>query len=143
MKKILMSLFVSLSPFYLSAHCQLPCGIYHDDLRFAMLDEDIETINKAITEIKNNSDGSAEDNNQLVRAVNLKDEYADEIAHTMSFYFLQQRITSEHKNFTELLNSSYKILQFSAKIKSSLDGTLVEKLSQEIANFKKLYTESK
>lgn len=127
-------------PIYLTAHCQLPCGIYHDDLRFASLEEDIQTLNKAIAEIKKNNGSSAEEKNQLVRSVNLKDQYADKIAHTMTFYFLQQRLKPEQKNLTSLLNSAFNILQLAVKVKASVDSNLVSSLNEEIANFKALYS---
>lgn len=139
--KLFLTLFVVLGlvPFTLSAHCQLPCGIYHDDLRFASLEEDVQTLYKAIAEIKANSTGSLEGNNQLVRSVNLKDEYADKIVHTMTFYFLQQRLKPGQKNLGSMLNSSFIILQLSAQIKASIEASLVDKLSQEITKFKELY----
>ena len=34
-----------------SAHCQVPCGIYDDQARIHQLEEDATTIAKAITEI--------------------------------------------------------------------------------------------
>ena len=30
------------------AHCQVPCGIYHDDLRLELIGEHIETIEKSM-----------------------------------------------------------------------------------------------
>lgn len=143
--KLLLALVVmslSCAPFSLNAHCQLPCGIYHDDLRFASLEEDIQTLQKAIGEIKANSSGSPEENNQLVRSVNLKDEYADKIAHTMTFYFLQQRLKPGQKNLGAMLGSSFMILQLSAKVKASVDTTLVGQLSDQIAKFKELYNQT-
>jgi len=143
MKLLLTIVVMSLSAMSipLNAHCQLPCGIYHDDLRFASLEEDIQTLNKAIAEIKANSTGSPEGNNQLVRSVNLKDEYADKIAHVMTFYFLQQRLKPGQKNLAPLLHSSFIILQLSAQLKASIDTGLVDALSEQIANFKKLYNQ--
>ena len=29
-------------------HCQVPCGIYGDEMRFEMMDEDIDTIEKSM-----------------------------------------------------------------------------------------------
>ena len=142
MKRLLTLIIFVLFPISLAAHCQLPCGIYHDDLRFAALEEDIQTLNKAIAVIGASSISAAEGKNQLVRSVNLKDEYADKIAHTMVFYFLQQRLSPNQKNLTELLNSAFNILQLSAKVKASVDSSLVSSLSQEIANFKCLYVQS-
>lgn len=142
MKKLLPLLLLIFCPIYLAAHCQLPCGIYHDDLRFASLEEDIQTLNKAIAEIKKNSCSSAEERNQLVRSVNLKDQYADKIVHTMTFYFIQQRLKPEQKNLTSLLNSAFNILQLAVKVKASVDSNLVNSLNGEIANFKSLFNQT-
>ena len=30
------------------AHCQIPCGVYTDEMRFTMLEEDFQTIEKAM-----------------------------------------------------------------------------------------------
>ena len=142
MKKLLLLVTLMFCPIYLAAHCQLPCGIYHDDLRFASLEEDIQTLNKAVAEIQKNSSSSAEERNQLVRSVNLKDQYADKIAHTMTFYFIQQRLKPDQKNLTSLLNSAFNILQLTAKVKASVDSDLVSSLSREIANFKTLFNQT-
>ena len=142
MRTFLALLIALCFPFCLGAHCQLPCGIYHDDLRFAMLEEDIQTLNKAIAEIKSNGGGTPLQNNQMVRSVNLKDEYADKIAHTLTFYFLQQRLNEQQKNFQPMLGSSFKILKLAAQVKASVNDDLVNQLSAEIENFKALYRQS-
>jgi len=33
------------------AHCEIPCGIYGDEARFAAIAEDLTTIEKAMTQI--------------------------------------------------------------------------------------------
>lgn len=140
MRRYLTAIALILAPISLQAHCQLPCGIYHDGLQFQLLDESIETLNKAIAEINSNSGKTTPlENNQLVRSVNLKDQYADKIAESMSFYFLQQRLKPGQNNLGALLNSAFTILQLSAKVKSTVDANLVSQLNQEIANFKSLY----
>ena len=51
------------------AHCQVPCGIYGDQLRFEQLLEDTKTISKAqgqINELAADAK-SGQDSNQLVR----------------------------------------------------------------------------
>lgn len=144
MKRLLAFVVVSVltTTCSLSAHCQLPCGIYHDDLRFAFLEEDLQTINKAVAEIKANGGGSPIENNQLVRSVNLKDEYADKIAQTITFYFLQQRLNPNQDNFDPLLRSAFNILVLARKVKASVDTDLVNQLQEQIAQFKKLYKQT-
>lgn len=141
----LFALFVGsvlLAPCYLCTHCQLPCGIYHDDLRFASLEEDVQTLSKAIVEIKANGGGSPLENNQLVRSVNLKDEYSDKIAQTITFYFLQQRLTPNQENLDPLLRSAFNILVLARKVKASVDPNLISQLQEQITQFKKLYKQT-
>ncbi len=80
MRLSLVVLFVLLfSASNLLAHCQIPCGIYGDDGRFAQLKEDARTIEKSMKLI---GELSAEENvnyNQIVRWVNNKEEHASKI----------------------------------------------------------------
>jgi len=49
MKKYLLILIIALiMPRMAMAHCQIPCGIYDDELRFEALEEDVATIKKSI-----------------------------------------------------------------------------------------------
>ena len=61
-------------------HCQVPCGIYNDQMRFDMIGEHIATIEKSIKQITELSAEPKPNMNQIVRWVNNKDEHADEIA---------------------------------------------------------------
>ncbi len=137
---IALCLFV-MAPLSLTAHCQLPCGIYHDDLEFASLEQDIETLSKAIKEIKSSDADVALTLNQRVRAVILKDEYANRLANTITFYFLQQRLDPSKSQFPQQLSSAFKILQLCAKVKASVDAGLVSQLQNEIDHFKMLYNQ--
>ena len=46
------------------AHCEIPCGIFGDSMRIAMIYEDIETIEKSMNEINNLSTAGNENYNQ-------------------------------------------------------------------------------
>lgn len=104
------------------AHCEIPCGIYDDDARFAAMLEDIATIEKSMAEIeKLLSDpgqkltiyegpkgapllpgtsyaggyrevGKVLNVNQITRWINNKETHADRISETVTQYFLTQRI---------------------------------------------------
>ena len=74
-----------------SAHCEIPCGIYGDDARFASIFEDIETIQKAMTQIEKLSD-SLSDINQLTRWVNNKESHANHVQEVVTQYFMTQRV---------------------------------------------------
>ena len=59
---------------YLAAHCEVPCGIYDDDARFAAMKEDQATIAKAIAGIHEMaSEPDVNDINQLARWVSTKE----------------------------------------------------------------------
>ena len=34
------------------SHCQIPCGIYGDSMRFSMMREDCDTLEKSMNQIK-------------------------------------------------------------------------------------------
>ena len=62
-----------------SAHCQIPCGIYDDELRVQLIEEHITTVEKSMNQII--ALGAAENMNynQLVRWVSNKEAHAQEI----------------------------------------------------------------
>ncbi len=123
----------------LFAHCQLPCGIYHDKLVFGQLQEDVQTIAKAVDEISHNKMNSPEMKNQLVRWVLNKDDYANQIATKMSEYFLQQRIKENDPDLSDKLISVHKILVLSMKAKQTVDMRIVNDLKDELTHFKQIY----
>ncbi len=59
-----------------AAHCQIPCGIYNDELRVQLIEEHIDTIEKSMKQIATLGAQSPLDNNQLVRWVMNKEEHA-------------------------------------------------------------------
>jgi nickel superoxide dismutase len=75
-----------------SAHCQIPCGIFDDELRVQLIEEHIGTIEKSMKQIVALSNEDDEDYNQIVRWVVNKDEHADKIQDIATYYFMAQRI---------------------------------------------------
>ena len=49
------------------SHCQIPCGIYGDHMRFDMIAENLVTVEKSINEITQLSKQEKPDMNQIVR----------------------------------------------------------------------------
>jgi nickel superoxide dismutase len=84
---VLMSTAISVS-----AHCQVPCGIFEDELRVQLIEEHIGTIEKSMKQIVALSNEDDEDYNQIVRWVVNKDEHADKIQDIATYYFMAQRI---------------------------------------------------
>ncbi|MBN4066485.1 hypothetical protein JYU14_00165 [Simkania negevensis] len=142
MKKVLLGLALSaltLMPFStLSAHCQMPCGIYHDDLVWGGLYQDVETIEKAYSEMIANQGSTSLERNQFVRWVDLKDHAADEITRQVSTYFIQQRIKPDDSKLETKLLAAYDIMHLAMVAKQTVDPAITTKLKNKIDAFQSL-----
>jgi nickel superoxide dismutase len=116
------------------AHCQVPCGIYDDQMRIHMMEEHVTTIEKAMTQIEAN-----ESMNQTVRWIMNKDQHADELTEIVTYYFMAQRIKPDMDNYEENLKLLHEIMIYSMKSKQTTDLANVEKLNELIAQFETLY----
>jgi len=132
------------------SHCEVPCGIYNDELRFTMIEEHIITIEKAIKEIANLSRHQPTNFNQIVRWVTNKEKHADDIQHIVSQYFLTQRVKlvekeddEAHKIRTKHLSLCHGILVYAMKTKQTTDLSNVEKLKSAVKAFKDSYFKTK
>ena len=150
MRYIFLILATSLS-FFLSteksyAHCEIPCGIYEDSVRIALIKEHITTIEKSMNQIKAESAKTSPNWNQLVRWVTNKEEHAKKIQDIVSQYFLHQRIKLTDPEDKELyakyqkhLGLLHQILVYSMKAKQTTDQMYIDKLRKSVANFEKAY----
>ncbi len=129
------------------AHCQIPCGIYNDDVRFSMMEEHVTTIEKSTRLISQLSHSSPESNtNQIVRWVANKEHHADELAEIVVQYFLQQRVKpvaegsgAKREKYVKQLTLCHGLLVTSMKAKQSTDLAHAGQLRKLIAEFKKSY----
>ncbi len=127
------------------AHCEIPCGIYGDDLRFAQLREDIATVEKAMKEIKELQAAKEKNYNQLVRWITNKDLHATRIQHTVWQYFLAQRIkpvaegAKGRKAYLAKLEMLHLLTVYAMKTKQGLDLTWIQKLKTTLDAFEKAY----
>ena len=154
MKKILVVLIflvmiVLFKPAVFS-HCEIPCGIYNDEMRFTMIEEHIKTIEKAMKEIEHLSGHQPPNFNQIVRWVTNKEKHAEEIQHIISQYFLTQRVKlvekeddKAHAIRTKHLSLCHEILVFAMKTKQTTDLSNVEKLKSAVKAFKDSYLNAK
>ncbi len=125
-----------------SAHCQIPCGIYDDELRVQLIEEHIGTIEKSMNQIIAISKTAPIDYNQLVRWVDNKEEHAQKIQDIVTAYFMAQRIKppmdhGDEKNVNEYLHKLallHAIQIHAMKAKQSTDLTEIETLRDLIAN---------
>ena len=126
---------------FASAHCQVPCGIYGDQLRFEQMLEDEHTISKAQLELGKLSagEGDAQSVNQMARWVMTKEEHATKIQNTIAAYFMAQRIKTDKENYTEQLVAAHKVMVAAMKCKQSADPATAKALEQAIFALYKAY----
>jgi len=127
-----------------SAHCQVPCGIYSDETVFTDLHTHQATIEKAMSEIKTLSADPAKNANQLTRWINNKEEHAQQIQDVVAQYFLAQRIKtteadSNKEAYLQKLVMLHQITVLSMKCKQTTDLENAQKLKSTIEAFQKAY----
>ena len=142
MKTRLVAFLVSLSALlFLSgnvlAHCEIPCGIYDDEMRMSLIMEHAGTIEKSMTQINELEKGG--NANQLVRWVTNKETHANEVQHIVTQYFLTQRIKFDAPEYEKKLAALHEMLVYAMKCKQTTDVTNVEMLRQAAERFHKLY----
>jgi len=128
------------------AHCQIPCGIYTDELRFQILEEDFTTIEKSMQEIVRLSQENPVNYNQLVRWITNKEEHANKVQEVVNFYFLTQRIKlvestdqKAYQEYTHKLSLLHQLLVYAMKAKQTTDLANVEKLRSLLKEFHEVY----
>ncbi len=131
---------------FLFSHCEVPCGIYDDEMRIKMIAEHITTIEKAMNQIQKLSKQDSMNFNQIVRWVLNKEKHAEEIQHIVSQYFLTQRIKSPDKEDTEAMKNyqlklslCHRLLVYAMKSKQTVDLAHIEKLKSILHEFEHLY----
>lgn len=143
---VLISLAVIVAPQGISAHCQVPCGIYHDQMRIDMMNEDIETIEKAMNSINDISAAENKDYNQLVRWIDTKEAHADKIMEIVTEYFMAQRVKlvdssdkAGHDKYLIQLEKLHHIQVYAMKCKQTTDLANVNKLKELVKEFADMY----
>ena len=121
------------------AHCEIPCGIYDDQLRADLIVEHSSTIEKSMKKIVELSKQNPVNYNQLVRWISNKEKHADEIQHLVTQYFMTQRIKPDAKKYSEKLAVLHKMLIYAMKCKQSTDVAHVSTLRSLTKEFEILY----
>jgi nickel superoxide dismutase len=128
------------------SHCEIPCGIYGDEMRFAMMKEDIATIEKSMKQVVELSKQASPNHNQIVRWVQNKEHHADKIRDVATQYFMVQRIkpvssktSADHDVYLNKLKLLHEMIVTSMKCKQTTDLAHVEKLKQLVDRFEKAY----
>ena len=142
---ILMSIVVGLTTMA-RAHCQIPCGIYGDDLRFAQMREHITTLEKSMKEVLRLGSEAQPDHNQLVRWVANKDVHAVELTGIVTYYFMAQRVKpaptdqkAAHAKYLHQVTLLHQMVVLAMKAKQTTDLEVCAKLSALIDQFEKSY----
>lgn len=132
-------------PAKLAPHCEVPCGIYADQMRFQQMLEDTATIAKAISSINEFVGGLGDDPptakgiNQTTRWVTTKENHATNTQHIVSQYFLTQRIKEDHKDYTGQLATAHRVLVAAMKCKQDSDPATAEALKKAIYDLYRAY----
>jgi nickel superoxide dismutase len=125
---------------FVAAHCEVPCGIYADQLRFEQMLEDTATMAKAATNIQELSGkGDAQSHNQLARWVATKESHATNTQHIIAQYFMTQRIKSDGDGYVKKLTAAHAVMVAAMKCKQSADPATAETLKKAIHDFYRAY----
>jgi len=130
-----------------AAHCQIPCGIYDDELQVRFMEQDITTIEKSMNEINTLGAATPVNYNQLVRWVMNKEEHAQKLQDSVTAYFMAQRIKppADHadeaamKDYVNKLTLLHAIQIHAMKAKQSTDLGEVATLRDLVTKFRKAY----
>jgi len=128
------------------SHCQIPCGIYGDKMRFDMINEHITTIEKSMKLIAELSEQDKPNMNQIVRWVRNKEQHADEMSHIISYYFMAQRVklppeddVKAYNEYVKKLTLLHRMLVYTMRTKQTTDLSNVEKLRSLLGKFQEEY----
>lgn len=126
-------------------HCEVPCGIYDDQARVRMMYEHIATIAKCMTEIENLSKATPPNYNQLVRWITTKDEHANQFQHTVTQYFMTQRLIpvkpddGNYRKYITELTLMHELLVNAMKCKQTIDPKIPEAMRNLLHKFEHSY----
>ena len=128
------------------AHCEIPCGIYGDEMRFDMIDEHLETIAKSMRQIEALQEEPGKNANQLVRWVVNKEDHAKQLREILTVYFLDQRIKPKdpsegkaYEKYQAQVETLHRMMVHVMKCKQTTDIGHVEALRKLKKQLYELY----
>lgn len=142
-KRILQVLIAGFCIFFMTvfswAHCEIPCGIYGDEMRIKMLEEHITTMEKAMKEITHLQKKDTINYNQLVRWIVNKENHANEFQEIVTQYFMTQRIKVDTQEYAKKVIVLHKMLVYAMKCKQTTDLSNIQNLRSLVTEFRNLY----
>ncbi len=143
---IAMTLLSLVSAQWLFSHCQVPCGIYDDQMRIKMIAEHITTMEKAMKQVTELSKEKTPNYNQIVRWVMNKEKHAEELSDIVTYYFMTQRLkptpqtdAGKYGHYQKKLELLHHILVYTMKAKQTTDLAHIKKLRELLKKFETAY----
>ena len=128
-------------------HCEIPCGIYGDQMRFAMWEEAITTIEKSMNEVNRLASVEKPNANQVVRWVQNKEKHALDVRQLAVQYFMAQRVkpvdsgdAAGHRAYLRKLELLHRIVVHAMKAKQTTDLAHVKALRELVREFQHAYS---
>merc|ERR1719310_945867 len=129
--------------FWVRGHCQVPCGIFHDDGRITSMLEDASTIRKAVVQSADlHKAGALQDVHQMIRWINTKEAHASSIMNTIGEYFLAQKVKKDllsEAEYKEVLVLHHAVMVAAMKTKQSAELGPVDNWDAAIEALKPVY----
>jgi nickel superoxide dismutase len=129
-----------------SGHCEIPCGIYGDEMRLQMIEEHAATVERAMEMIINLSTEEDRNYNQMVRWIVNKEEHADYIQDIVCQYFMTQRVKPvdegdevAYLEYVRRITLLHQILIHAMKAKQTTDLNAVAELKSSLSQFRLAY----
>jgi len=135
----LMCCVILISSSFAAAHCEIPCGIYDDEMRIRMIAEDITTIEKSMQQVIELSGKTPLDHNQITRWVMNKEHHADKIQEIVAQYFMAQRIKPGDSDYMKKMSILHSMLITAMKCKQTTDVSHTAELNKLLKEFHDVY----
>ena len=122
-----------------AAHCEVPCGIYDDEMRINMMAEHINTIEKAMNQVATLQGKTPVDYNQICRWIITKEHHANKLQEIVTQYFMTQRIPPGAEGYMKKMSLLHKMLVAAMKSKQTTDLSHTKALNSFLKEFHDVY----
>ncbi|MEM7601021.1 MAG: superoxide dismutase [Ni] [Verrucomicrobiota bacterium] len=134
------SVALSFSTQTAEAHCQVPCGIFADQIEFEKILEAQTTIAKANVEMaKLLEEDTPLAFNQSTRWIMTKEDHCKKVISSVAEYFMAQRIKPDAENYEASLMAAHTVLRAAMKAKQDPSAEVAEALKTAILDLYRAY----